>query len=63
MPLQPGKEDVFNLEEGRVLVQYPEQMTQASFDEFEAFLHLVIRKLKRSIVVDPRSQFRKHIES
>ena len=51
--MQPGiKEDVFNLEEGSVVVQYPERLTQESFDDFESYLQLVIRKAKRSIVAD-----------
>jgi len=48
--MQPGiKEDVFNLEEGTVVVQYPERLTKASFEDFESYLQLVIKKAKRSV--------------
>jgi hypothetical protein len=49
-PMQPGtKEDVFTLDEGAVVLQYPEKLSQESFEDFEAWLQLVIRKAKRSI--------------
>jgi hypothetical protein len=52
-PMQPGtKEDVFTLDEGAVVVQYPERLSKASFEDFEDYLQLVIRKVKRSIVQD-----------
>ena len=50
------KEDVFNLEEGSVVVQYPERLTQDSFDDFQSYLQLVIRKAKRSIVDESRQE-------
>lgn len=43
------KEDVFTLEEGQVIIQWPEQLSQESFDDFESWLQLVIRKVKRSV--------------
>lgn len=49
--MQAGmKEDVFTLEEGPVVIQYPEHLSQDSFDDLESWLQLVIRKAKRSIV-------------
>ena len=51
--MQPGiKEDVFNLEEGSVVVQYPDRLTQDSFEDFQSYLQLVIRKAKRSVIAD-----------
>jgi hypothetical protein len=52
-PMQSGmKEDVFNLDEGPVVVQYPDRMSEASYQDLEDYLQLVIRKAKRSIVSD-----------
>jgi hypothetical protein len=49
--MQAGtKEDVFTLDEGQVVLQWPEQLSKESFDDFESWLQLVIRKAKRSIV-------------
>lgn len=49
-PMQAGtKEDVFTLEEGQVVLQYPESLSKESFEDFESWLELVVRKAKRSI--------------
>src|SRR5438132_1187203 len=48
--MQPGmKEDVFTLGEGPVVLQYPEKLSRESFEDFQSWLQLVIRKAKRSI--------------
>jgi hypothetical protein len=48
--MQPGtKEDVFTLEEGQVILQWPENLSQESFEDFESWLALIIRKAKRSV--------------
>jgi hypothetical protein len=53
--MQAGiKEDVFNLEEGPVVVQYPERLTQESFEDFESYLQLVLRRAKRSVMKDDK---------
>jgi hypothetical protein len=55
-PMQPGiKEDVFTLEEGPVVIQYPERLSPESFEDFESWLQLVIRKAKRSVQQDRQS--------
>jgi hypothetical protein len=46
------KEDVFNLGEGPVVLQYPETMSPESFEDFESWLKLVIRKAKRGVQAD-----------
>jgi hypothetical protein len=52
-PMQTGtKEDVFTLEEGQVILQWPERMSQESFEDFESWLQLVIRKARRSVRSD-----------
>lgn len=48
--MQPGvKEDVFSLDEGQVVLKYPERLSPESFEDFESWLQLVIRKAKRSV--------------
>jgi hypothetical protein len=54
-PMQSGmKEDVFTLDEGQVVLQWPENLSQASFEDFESWLELVIRKVKRSVQSEKR---------
>ena len=49
-PMQTGtKEDVFTLDEGQVILQWPENLSPESFEDFESWLQLVIRKVKRSV--------------
>jgi len=49
-PMQAGmKEDVFTLNEGPIVLQYPDRLSQESFEDFESWLQLIIRKAKRSI--------------
>lgn len=43
------KEDVFTLDEGDAVIQWPKNMSKASFEDFESWLQLVIRKAKRSV--------------
>ncbi len=48
--MQAGmKEDVFTLDEGPVVLQYPETLSKESFEDLESWLQLIIRKAKRSI--------------
>ncbi len=43
------KQDIFTLEEGRVVVQWPEKLSAESFQDFEDLLSLIVRKAKRSV--------------
>jgi hypothetical protein len=43
------EEEVFSLPEGRAVLAYPHQMSADSFEDFEAWLRLVLRKLKRRV--------------
>lgn len=45
-------EDTFTLEEGQVLLQWPKQFSQESYEDFEDWLELIRKKAKRSIVKD-----------
>jgi hypothetical protein len=40
------------LDEGEVILRYPAALSQESFEDFEEWLQLVIRKAKRSIKTD-----------
>lgn len=46
------KEAVFPLDEGQAVVQWPDRLSPESFEDFENWLHIVIRKAKRSIRTD-----------
>ncbi len=51
---QPGmKEDVFTLKEGLAVVQWPAQLSEESFEDFEAWMNLVLRKAARSVPTRP----------
>lgn len=48
--LKTGRlQEVFNLQEGQAILQLPEQMSPESYEDFEAWLQLVLRKAKRSV--------------
>jgi hypothetical protein len=47
---KPGmKEDVFSLKEGDVVLQYPERLSSASYEDFSAWAQIILRKIKRSV--------------
>jgi hypothetical protein len=50
-PTNPAgfRQDVFTLEEGQCVLQWPNDLTPTGFEDFEAWLNLVIRKARRSI--------------
>ncbi len=49
-PQRPGsKQDVFSLPEGDVTLQWPERLSQESYEDVEAWTKLILRKIKRSI--------------
>jgi hypothetical protein len=47
-PGKPGlMQDTFSLDEGRAVLQWPEKMSQESFEDFESWLDLQLRKIAR----------------
>lgn len=42
-------EDRFTLEEGVAMMQWPEHLTKESFEDFQSWVQLVLRKAKRAI--------------
>jgi hypothetical protein len=46
----PGmRQDVFALDEGEVLIRWPEHLSPESYEDFEHWLRLVLRRAKRSV--------------
>jgi hypothetical protein len=47
---KPGmRNDVFTLDEGEVILQWPDHMSPESYEDFEAWLDLIAKKAKRSV--------------
>lgn len=47
--MQPGiKEDVFSLDEGAVVLQWPERLSKASAEDLQDWLELIGRKIRRA---------------
>jgi hypothetical protein len=47
--LGPERRDTFTLDEGPVVLQWPEKMSAASYEDFEGWIQLQLRKIKRSV--------------
>ncbi len=43
------KEDVFTLDEGYAVFQWPERISQESYEDLEAWAKLILRKIQRSV--------------
>ena len=53
-PKKPGmKQDIFTLDEGQVVLQWPAKLSQDSYEDFEGWINLILRRAKRSIVQEP----------
>ena len=49
--MKPGtNQDVFTLEEGEVVLLWPNRLSQESFEDFKGWIELVLRKAKRAIL-------------
>lgn len=47
------KEDVFSLDEGAVVLTWPERLSKASAEDLKDWLELIGRKIKRAVDADP----------
>ncbi len=54
MPIQPGfppvcdaMREVFCLDKGQVIFQYPSSITKAEYEDLKSWMDLVLRKLER----------------
>jgi len=53
LPPKPGmNQDVFTLEEGDVMIQWPKALSAASYQDLEDWLELIKRKAKRAIKLE-----------
>lgn len=52
-PIRPpavgARQDIFSLNEGQVILQWPAQLSAESYEDFESWIQLQLRKIKRSI--------------
>ena len=48
-PVVGARQDVFSLDEGQVILQWPAQLSAESYEDFESWIQLQLRKIKRSI--------------
>ncbi len=47
-PLRPGmRKEVFDLDEGEIVLTFPESLSATSFEELDAYLKVFISKMKR----------------
>ena len=46
------KEDIFTLDEGDVVFQWPERLSQESYEDLEAWAKLILRKIQRGVGKD-----------
>ena len=44
----------FPLDEGQVLLQWPNKLSQASLEDFEAWLDVLVNRLRRSVNLSPK---------
>lgn len=50
IPAMGSRRDVFSLDEGRVILEWPEKMSPESYEDFQSWIEIQLRKIKRSIV-------------
>jgi hypothetical protein len=56
-PMQPGtKEDTYTLDEGQVVIQWPERIGAEEIEDVEGWMQIVIRKMKRTAQKADQSQ-------
>lgn len=48
-PTAGVKQDTFSLDEGQVVLQFPEKMSKDSYEDFKDWIELQLRRIKRSI--------------
>ncbi|MBL4702457.1 MAG: hypothetical protein JKX85_14500 [Phycisphaeraceae bacterium] len=49
------RQDIFTLDEGQIVLQWPSSLSHESYEDFESWITLVLRKVKRSIIVAEKS--------
>ncbi len=56
MPATGSKQDVFSLDEGQVIIQWPANMSEDSFEDFKAWLQLLEKKIGRAYTKKPDAE-------
>lgn len=46
--------DLFSLKEGNLAIQWPDPLSQESFEDLEAYFQISLRKIKRSVEAKER---------
>jgi len=47
--LAGNRRDIFSLDEGQVVLEWPEKMSAESYEDFQSWMEIQLRKIKRSI--------------
>lgn len=50
------RQDTFSLDEGQVVLQWPAQLSEASYEDLKDWLELQLRKIKRSVQIVARDE-------
>lgn len=50
------RQDTFSLDEGQVVLQWPAQLSEASYEDLKDWLELQLRKIKRSVQIANRDE-------
>lgn len=50
-PVTGIRQDTFTLDEGQAILQWPDRLSADSFEDFESWIQLQLKKIKRSIAV------------
>lgn len=43
------RQEIFTLDEGDIVLEWPEKLSQASYEDFESWIQIVLRKAKRAV--------------
>ena len=47
---RPGfRQDVFSLDDGQVILRWPEKMSASSYEDFKDWIEIQVRKIGRSV--------------
>ena len=49
LPLSGNRQDTFSLDEGIAILQWPANLSEASYEDFESWIQLQLKKIKRTV--------------
>lgn len=44
-----SKQDVFSLDEGQIVLQWPSKMSKENYEDFKAWIEIQVRKIGRAV--------------